>query len=138
MTTTITFQAITRERAEKLMAEALAEAKQLQTIAPELEHEQGCAGDHGCTCRIAARRENARALLQLIASGAVIVAESGLTQARMKPDAQVAIAVLVGAARMAGQMLRGAIDRQMLAIRHANGRLQDVASLFESLPGIVR
>jgi hypothetical protein len=138
MTTTITFQAITRERAEKLMSTAIEEAKQLQAIAPDLDHEAGCPGDHGCTCRIASRRENARALLQLIASGAVIVAESGLTQARLKPDAQVATAVLVGAARMAGQMLRGAIDRQMLAIRHAHGRLQDVAALFESLPGIVR
>lgn len=135
---TITFEAVTRERAEKLMAEALAEAKQVQAMEPELEHDAGCPGEIGCTCRIYHRRENAKALIHLIASGAVIVAESGLTQAKMKSDPRVAVAVLAGAAKTAGAMLRGAIDRQMLAIKHAHGRLQDVAALFESLPGIVR
>jgi hypothetical protein len=138
MTAVITFERISRERAEKLMATALEEARSLQRMEPELDHEPGCPGNGGCTCRLYVRRENAKALIHLIASGAVIVAEAGLTQARMKPDSKVAVAVLVGAAKMAGAMLRDAINRQMLAIRHAHGRLQDVASLFESLPGIVR
>lgn len=73
--------------------------------------------------------------LELVSRGAVVVIQTGLTRARLSRDSGIAIAILVGSARIAAKMLREAIGRNIRAIQHAHGRLQDVAAALEAIPG---